>query len=153
MTRITNNLKSIETRYISFIFRIILGAIFIYAGYIKIVDPAGFAMEIDNYRIIPEIITNIFAILIPWLECICGFLLILGVFHRAGSLIIATLTIVFIIMLASALIRDLDINCGCFGTDDAVSIWRIVEDLIFFLMALLIIKGEESFAALENIWR
>lgn len=152
MTIINNNLKFIKSEYVSFLFRIVLGVIFIYAGYVKIVDPAGFAIEIDNYRIMPEAVTNLFAIYIPWLECICGLLLVTGVFFRAGAMIIASLTIAFMFILASALFRGLDISCGCFGTGEAVSIWRIVEDLLLLLMALYILKIRESFAALENIW-
>ena len=44
--------RNIDNKYLSFTFRVILGAIFIYASYDKILDPAGFAMAIDDYRIV-----------------------------------------------------------------------------------------------------
>ena len=152
MMKIRINQRYLNNKYLSFAFRIILGAIFIVASYDKILNPAEFAITIDNYHIVPQVFINISAIVIPWLEFNCGLLLIIGVFNRASALTLIFLNVTFVFMLASALIRGLDINCGCFGTGSAVSLWRIIEDLILLALALYIYKSKESFAALENFW-
>ncbi len=95
--------------------RILLGAVFVYAGATKALDPAAFAAAIDAYRLLPYPLAVLVALYLPWLEIVCG----LGLFWRRmrlGSLwVIFALCLVFTGALASAWIRNLDISCGCFG--------------------------------------
>lgn len=123
--------KILYNDYINLIFRIIPGFIFIYAGIGKIADPALFAKEIMNYNMLPLSIINIMALTLPWIELICGILLIAGVLIRANSIIISGLLIVFIIAVGSAMSRGLDINCGCFSSmhADTVGWKKIFENL------------------------
>ena len=94
---------------------LIIGGIFIYAGAIKIFDPAGFANDIDNYKILPWPLTVRLAFYLPWLEILCGLAVILGVLYRGGLLILTMLTSIFISASVIAKARGLDITCGCFG--------------------------------------
>lgn len=94
---------------------LIIGGIFIYAGGMKIFDPAGFANDIDNYKILPWPLTVRLAFYLPWLEILCGLAVILGVLYRGGLLILTMLTSIFIIASVIAKARGLDISCGCFG--------------------------------------
>ena len=43
-----------------------LGVMFLYAGFTKIVDPAGFSLSVYNYHLLPGCLVNIAAILLPW---------------------------------------------------------------------------------------
>ena len=52
--------------------RILLGIIFIYASYDKILDPGKFARDIANYHLIPMGFENLIALIIPWLELFIG---------------------------------------------------------------------------------
>jgi uncharacterized membrane protein YphA (DoxX/SURF4 family) len=127
-----------------FVIRLIIGGVFIYAAYDKIIHPDEFAKAINNYKILPLFLVNIMAIVLPVLELVTGLLLILGIFTKANTAIIATLLIVFIIALTSAWIRGLDINCGCFSlettsTKSDIGL-RIVEDLLMLAGCLLIYK-------------
>ena len=54
------------------IMRFLLGFIFIYASYEKILDPAKFARDISNYHVVPFGLENTIAIILPWLELIIG---------------------------------------------------------------------------------
>jgi putative oxidoreductase len=94
---------------------LIVGGIFIYAGVIKAVDPLRFAIDIDNYKILPWAIGVRFAFYLPWLEMLCGLTLILRFFYRGGLFILTALTSIFIVASIIAKIRGLDITCGCFG--------------------------------------
>jgi uncharacterized membrane protein YphA (DoxX/SURF4 family) len=95
--------------------RILLGAVFVYAGATKALDPAAFAAAIDAYRLLPYPLVVLVALYLPWIEIACA----LGLFWRRtrlGSLwVIFALCLVFTGAIASAWIRDLDISCGCFG--------------------------------------
>src|SRR5437762_13351956 len=94
---------------------LIVGGIFIYAGVIKAMDPVGFANAIDNYKILPWLLTVRLAFYLPWLEILCGLAVILGLLYRGGLLILTALISIFIIASVTAKARGLDITCGCFG--------------------------------------
>ena len=56
---------------------LIIGAIFIYAGTLKAMQPLGFANDIENYHLVPWALGVRFAFYLPWLEIFCGIALIL----------------------------------------------------------------------------
>jgi putative oxidoreductase len=101
-----------------FVWRIvdlIVGGIFIYAGAIKVLDPVQFAIDIDNYKILPWIISVGLAFYLPWLEIFCGLALILRRLYLGGLSILTGLVAVFLFATIAAKARGLDITCGCFG--------------------------------------
>jgi uncharacterized membrane protein YphA (DoxX/SURF4 family) len=71
---------------LSFIFRIILGGIFLFAGMAKISDPVRFLLTLREFRLFPEISIRFLAVYLPWLEFALGLFLILG-FLSAGSIL------------------------------------------------------------------
>jgi uncharacterized membrane protein YphA (DoxX/SURF4 family) len=121
--------------------RIALGAVFIAASLDKIQNPEAFSITIANYRLLPYKIINGVAIVLPWLEVITGTLLVLGVWIKANTAIVAGLLLAFTFAIAQALARGLDISCGCFSTNpDAarMSLWTLIWDVIWFCWAILI---------------
>ena len=66
-------------RYLIVTTRIILGAVFLWASFGKILEPGDFARSISNYHIVPFGIENIVALILPWLELLIGMGLILGI--------------------------------------------------------------------------
>ena len=93
----------------------IIGGLFIYAGAIKVLDPVGFAGDIDNYKTLPWPIGVRLAFYLPWLEILCGLALITRLFYRGGVFILTVLMAVFVVATIVAKTRGLDISCGCFG--------------------------------------
>ena len=121
--------------------RIILGAIFMYASMDKMANPQEFAKIIHNYHILPVQLVNLLAIFLPWIELLTGLFLAVGKWEKASALIFSTLLVIFIIALAQALVRGLDISCGCFSVKPSTTseVWlRIIEDLgmLFFSVNL-----------------
>jgi putative oxidoreductase len=94
---------------------IVIGALFVYAGVVKVVDPVEFARDIDNYKTLPWQVSVWLALFLPWLEILCGLALITRVLYRGGVFILTTLMFVFLIATIAARARGLDISCGCFG--------------------------------------
>jgi len=126
------------SKIIYIIGRIILGAVFIYASWDKILHPDDFAKIVENYRILPHFLVNIPAIFIPWVEFLCGVFLIVGIFVGGSSLIVLILLIFFIFALSSATLRGIDTACGCFSTSletSKVGVKRIVEDIILLFIS------------------
>jgi putative oxidoreductase len=95
--------------------RWILGLIFLYAGFAKVLDPTGFAQAVDNYRLLPGWLVYPAAVFLPWVEVVVGLSLLSGVLLRGGALLASGLLGVFAVALFVSLIRGLDIACGCFS--------------------------------------
>ena len=122
-----------------FAVRWVLALVFIYAAAGKIIHPSGFVDDIDNYRLLPYILVTVMAVILPWIEVLCGLLLIFGRWMRGASLILIVLNIVFIFAISSALFRGLDINCGCFTlleSGSKVGLVRIFEDILLLAMSV-----------------
>jgi putative oxidoreductase len=96
-----------------------LGAIFIAAALPKLADPPSFAHMIYNYRILPASLINISALVMPWVEILCGLALVLGVWIKPARWIITTMLAVFIVAISINLLRNNAIDCGCFDVSAA----------------------------------
>ena len=126
----------IRNKPILFLFRLIVGGVFIYAGILKIIDPLGFAQNILNYKVVPSGPSLLVALVLPWMEVLAGFGLVAGLFKRTCAQIISLMLVGFIVLVAITMIRGLDVDCGCFGTFSRKADWRlIIEDAILLFMA------------------
>jgi len=113
--------RIISNDYLTLLVRLVLGGVFIYAAYYKIVDPAQFAKSIWYYHLVLGQVINISALILPWLELLTGVALILGAYYRGAVLWVNILLLVFIAALASAAYRGISIDCGCFKAAAASS--------------------------------
>ncbi|MBK8382988.1 MAG: DoxX family membrane protein [Ignavibacteria bacterium] len=132
----------LSNKYFLLILRLIVGGTFIYACAGKLLNQELFARAIYNYKFLPDVFINIFAIVMPYLELVTAVFLILGIFKRGSAFMIIVMLIVFIISLTQAYARGLDISCGCFSLETVSEksdiLLRIIED-IFLLVASFII--------------
>jgi uncharacterized membrane protein YphA (DoxX/SURF4 family) len=106
----------IRKQYILWIFRLLVGGVFIWAGILKIIDPREFAENIANYRVVSRDISFFLALVLPWLEVLCGVFVIIGIFRSASSLLLCGMLGVFLVLITVTLFRGLDVDCGCFGS-------------------------------------
>ncbi len=98
------------------IIRLTIGSLFVYAGFIKLIDPGAFAITISQYGIVPDFLPAPVAVLLPLLEFLAGLGLI---FRIRGSLaVIFSLLIMFIAVLGYGILNDMNIDCGCFTADE-----------------------------------
>jgi len=135
--------------------RLTVGGIFLYASLDKIADPTGFAQAVHNYRLAPLVLLHPVALLLPWLEAVVGAALILGLFHRGAALLSVLMTVLFIVVVTSAVLRHLDISCGCFHTDSAhgVGINLLLRDLLLLAAALIALLGRPQRWTLTGLFR
>ena len=124
---------------------LIVGGIFVYAGVSKVLDPAQFANDIDNYKTLPWFISVRLAFYLPWLEIFCGLALVFRFLYRGGLSILTALIVVFIGATVAAKVRGLDITCGCFG--HASQHWSFPQhmaiDLILFVALVIALIREQ----------
>lgn len=91
-----------------------LGAVFLWASWDKVLYPEKFATIIANYDILPAAAINLAALVLPWIELVCGLLLLGGWMVPGAIFIINTLLVIFILSTGFNLYRGLDVTCGCF---------------------------------------
>jgi putative oxidoreductase len=134
----------ISNKFFILAVRLVLGIVFIYAAIHKIAHPGDFAQDIYNYRMLPHAFINFMALTLPWLEIICGALIIVGVFTRGSALLIGFMLLVFIVAISFALIRGLDISCGCFSsggenTGHGIAVDLLIRDVLMFLGSVIVL--------------
>ena len=123
--------------WLAFAFRLYIGGLFIYASMYKINYASEFAQTIASYRIVPWFAVNFMAVVLPWLELLCGILMVAGVRLKAAAAVIATLLAMFTLAIIVNLLRDSEISCGCFHTiEDPISWWTVLRDSAWVAMTL-----------------
>jgi len=138
------------------LFRLALGATFIYASLDKIAHPDQFARIVYNYKILPHFLINIFAVTLPWIEFLAGSLLILGIFTESASLLVCFLLTVFIVAISINLFRGINLNCGCFSTDPAgkkEGATLLIKDFIFLYLGIMVFFFHRNFATLPSFFQ
>jgi hypothetical protein len=130
-------------RFHLLISRLILGGIFAYASFDKILHPFEFAEVVYNYQLLPDVLVNLVSLFLPWLELLVGLSLILGVWLPGAVLICNLLLMVFFSTLVFNIARGLDIDCGCFTVSVGTSsgghmLWYLFRDGFFLFVGLFL---------------
>jgi uncharacterized membrane protein YphA (DoxX/SURF4 family) len=121
--------------------RIAVGGVLFYAGFMKLNSTAQFAELIANYRILPAQGNQLAAAVLPWCEVSTGLFLITGIWTRAAGMVASTLFLIFAGGVTAALVRGLDIECGCFGTEShaRVGLETLVKDVAGLIAAMVVV--------------
>jgi len=114
--------------------RLVLGLVFIAAALPKLADPPGFAKAIWAYELFPAWSLNPLALMLPWLELVCGLALCLGLWLRAATLWIGALLLSFVLALSINLARHHSVDCGCFGSSSPKSETERLTDMRWVLL-------------------
>jgi uncharacterized membrane protein YphA (DoxX/SURF4 family) len=116
-----------------------IAVVFLAAALGKIGDAGAFARQIHHFRLLPFGLENTLAITLPWIELVAALALLLRFRPRAGAVITAGLMGLFVFVVAAAVARGLDIECGCFGTSDAsrVGTAKLIENVGLLALALI----------------
>jgi len=116
-------------RAVIILLRVALGAVFLYAAYLKLRDPwLVFAMSIDAYQILPEPAVLATARTLPWFELALGAALFIGFRLRYASIAASALLGVFFAAMAITYAKGLAIDCGCFGPGEPISPKTLTRD-------------------------
>jgi putative oxidoreductase len=123
----------------------LIGLVFIVAGAIKILDPASFAIDILNYRLLPWTWDVVLALYLPWLEVIVGGALLFHKAYRGALCVVAGLLTAFIPAYASTRPRGLDVACGCFGHGVHRGYWpTLIIDALMLALAVWLIRADSQ---------
>jgi uncharacterized membrane protein YphA (DoxX/SURF4 family) len=132
--------KTIFSPWLNFLLRFGIGSVFVYAGFIKLIDPKSFARVISQYDIIPEMFLAPVALGLPLLEFLAGLGLICNI--RGSLSVIFSMLVLFVFILWYGILNDLSIDCGCFSPDEIAGYNSLKKaffrDLLMIAGALLV---------------
>jgi uncharacterized membrane protein YphA (DoxX/SURF4 family) len=135
--------------------RIVLGGIFIYAGYSKAFLPnhtvwplfflkfsistnlANFALQVEAFKMLPAWGVQFVAHTLPFSEIILGLLVLIGWRLRIWASLLTLVMLGFFVAVTRAYLLHMDINCGCFATPEPIGPRKILEDAALSILALL----------------
>ena len=142
-------------RAIIWIGRLVLGGIFVYAGFSKLLMPnthlwpmfvlkfsismniSSFAQQVESYKLISPEASQVVAHTLPFVEIVLGLLLLIGWRLRIWATAITAIMVGFLAVVTRAYLLNMDINCGCFGTPEKLTGMTVVRDGVFTALALL----------------
>ena len=122
--------------------RVLLGLVFVYASYDKILNPHAFAQGVYNYQLLPDVAINMIALVLPWFELLLGLCLLFGILLPGTTVASTGLLVVFLGALVLNQIRGLDIHCGCFSTEiqeGPAGLGTVLRDLGFLAVSLYLL--------------
>jgi len=126
------------------VLRWVLAVVLVWAALSKIANLNEFYLNIRLYQLpAPDPLVRVVAMVLPWLELLCGILLIGGTARRAALLWVMILFAGFVVATGQAWARGLDISCGCFKLDflseDTAKFFESVK--FAFFRAVLLLTG------------
>jgi uncharacterized membrane protein YphA (DoxX/SURF4 family) len=137
--------------------RLVVGGVWLVAGVLKLPDPAENVRAVRAYRLLPESVVPLVGHLLPVLEIAVGACLVLGLLTRMMALLSALMLTAFIIGIASAWARGLQIECGCFGGGAGPGVdatakypWDIARDVGLLLLSAWLVWRPGTRYAVDN---
>jgi len=142
-------------RAIIWIGRLVLGCIFVYAGYAKLFLPnfipwplfalkfslttnlSNFGVQVESYKLLPPAGVWFVSHTLPFAEIILGLLLLIGWRLRIWATLLTMIMLGFSIVVLRAYLLHMDINCGCFATPEPISLKKVLEDTALSVLAVL----------------
>ncbi|MEI5672653.1 MULTISPECIES: MauE/DoxX family redox-associated membrane protein [unclassified Nocardioides] len=143
--------------WLGLVARLVTGGVWIWAGALKLGDSYQSVQAVRAYELLPESLVEPVGYLLPVLEVVVGFALVVGVLTRGAAVLSALLFVVFIIGIASAWARGLQIDCGCFGGGgydpgaESAYPWEIARDAALLLASLFLVRWPRTRLSLDSV--
>jgi uncharacterized membrane protein YphA (DoxX/SURF4 family) len=143
--------------WVGLLLRLVTGGVWIAAGALKLGDPAGSVRAVRAYELLPEAVVPTVGYLLPVVEVVVGACLVVGLLTRSAAVISALLFAAFVVGIAAAWARGLEIDCGCFGGGGQKAgasseyPWEIARDLGLLVMSGWLVVRPRSKWALDSM--
>lgn len=137
-------------QWVSLIARIVLGQMLLISGAEKLVALTTFSHSIGKYQLIPEALNNMLALCFVWAEITVGIMLLIGLFTRGSALLSAVMLAVFTTAIIIAVLRGLEIDCGCFAKPEPVGWFKVLKNSGWILLSLFLYFFPKSNFSVDN---
>jgi protein-disulfide isomerase/uncharacterized membrane protein YphA (DoxX/SURF4 family) len=135
--------------------RVVLGAVWLWAGLSKLNSPRAFVQTVRAYDATPEWLSRAIGYGLPVLEICIGILLVVGVVVRLAAAVSAVLFLIFLIGVVQAAARGIKLECGCFShgglTVGATSYTLdILRDIVLLIAAVYLVVWSTTRISIEE---
>ena len=141
-------------RFVLLAMRIFVGAVFIYAGWSKLVSPIeNFIAVIEGYQFLSQSLISIVVFFLPWLELIFGTFLLSGLLTRVSAGLLGIFLVVYVVLLLRSLLLHLSVSeCGCFGSGIVLAPWQaLLLDSGLLIMSLILAWRPSRFLSFDRL--
>lgn len=137
------------------VMRLVLGAVLIASGALKIGHFQAFASALAGYQLLDQAVVAPLAVMLPLFQILLGMYLFAGLFTRTIAIATAMLLTVYGGALITAIVRHIPAVCGCFAPNDRViADWpHVALDFGFVAIAVIIAGFAPGDFALDGRFR
>jgi uncharacterized membrane protein YphA (DoxX/SURF4 family) len=143
--------------WIALLARLVVGTVWVVAGALKLPDPAASVRAVRAYDLLPEAVVPTVGHLLPLVEIVVGACLLLGLLTRGAAALSTLLLLAFVVGIAAAWARGIQIECGCFGGGGADANaasaypWDIARDLALAAASAWLVVRRDVRLALDSL--
>ena len=132
--------------------RIIVGALFIFSGFVKLVDPIGSKYKFQEY--FSEDVLNLeflipyalpFAIILIVAEILLGVMILIGYKSKLTVWSLFLLTLIFLFLTWYSAYYNKVTDCGCFGDAIKLSTWETFYKNIILIGLIIVLLLKVAF--------
>lgn len=143
--------------FVATVCRLLLSAVWLYAGAAKVGDLAGSVRAVKAHQIMPNGMADVVGAALPFVEIALGVLLLIGLSTRIVAIMSALLLGAFVVGTASAWARGLSIDCGCFGSGGELGPGEspgygldVTRDALFLAAASFLVLWPRTWLSLDS---
>lgn len=133
-------------KFITQLSRLLVGALFIFSGLIKLNDPLGFSYKLDEY-FAPDVLNLPFlqpfalalAVVIVILEVLLGVALLIGSWRKLTTWLLLLMIVFFTFLTFYSAYFNKVTDCGCFGDAIPLTPWESFGKDVILLVLILIV--------------
>ncbi|MCW2815311.1 MAG: DoxX family protein [Nocardioides sp.] len=150
-------MRTTAGEWVALLARLVVGVVWLWAGLVKLAEPLGSVRAVQAYDLLPTALTEPVGYALPAVEVVVGLALVVGVMTRGAAVISVLLFVAFVIGIASAWARGLEIDCGCFGgggyDPDAASQYPVdlARDAALLLASAYVVWAGPGRLALDTV--
>lgn len=139
-------------KFITQISRVLVGVLFIFSGFVKLVDPLGFSYKLDEY-FAPDVLNIPFlqpyalglSVFLVILEVMLGVALLLGFWKKITAWLLLLMIIFFTFLTFYSAYFNKVTDCGCFGDAIPLTPWQSFGKDIVLLVLVVIVFANVRF--------
>jgi len=131
-------------KYIRIISRVLLGLVFIFSGFVKGIDPMGWAIKFSEYLEVFHLswlasFAIAFSIVLSTAEFLIGVALLVGLRMRVTAWVALLFMSFFLVLTLYIAIKNPVTDCGCFGDALVITNWQtFYKNVILIGLAIFI---------------
>ena len=137
--------------------RLVIAPVFIFSGFVKLIDPLGFTYKFNDYfeafgLDFMSPLSFFLSVLVSTTELLVGLCLLMGILMRITSWVLMAFMTFFTILTFVIALTNPVTDCGCFGDALKLTNWQTFwKNIIFLAPAIVVFTGRRRFKPITNL--